>query len=69
MDLWTRREVIGTLSRRSETVLRAYLAALAVELLPDAPIFRTRGGVPYTKNSLAEDFCDVRALVLVTRAG
>ena len=59
----TGREALGTLSRRSEALLRAYLAALPVDLLPGAPMFRTRRGVPYTKNSLPEDFRDVRALV------
>ncbi len=30
---------------------------------PEKPIFRTRRGAAYTKNSLAEDFRDIRKLV------
>jgi hypothetical protein len=44
-------------------VVKAYLAALPVDLLPNAPIFRNRSGTPYTKNSLAEDFRDIRKAV------
>lgn len=60
----TGRGALGTLSRRTEAVLRAYVGALPVDLHPSAPIFRNRSGTPYTKNSLAEDFRDIRAIVL-----
>lgn len=71
----TGQPAIGTLSRRSEALVRAYAAELAVDFHPSAPIFRTRGyapgpkggrpraGVPYTKDSLVDDFAEVRALV------
>lgn len=71
----TGREALGTLSRRSEKLLHAYVAGLAVEFLPTAPIFRSRGyqpgpkggrprpGAPYTKDALVDDFADVRRLV------
>lgn len=66
----------GTLSRRTQRLVLAYVDQLGVTLLDDAPIFRTRGhapgakggrpqaSVPYTKNRLSEDFADVRALVM-----
>lgn len=50
------------LTRRSVKVLDAYLADRKVIEL-DKPIFRTRRGAAYLKNSLAEDFRDIRALV------
>ena len=71
----TGQPAIGTLSRRTEALVQAYIATLAVDFLPNAPIFRSRGhapgpkggrpraGVPYTKDSLVDDFADVRRLV------
>lgn len=71
----TGQPAIGTLSRRTEALVRAYIATLAVDFLPNTPIFRSRGhapgpkggrpraGVPYTKDSLGDDFRDVRRLV------
>ena len=56
----TTKRVIGTLSRRSEALLDAYLAKLGVELLDDARIFRTRSGTPYTKDKLGQDFRTLR---------
>lgn len=65
----------GTLSRRTQRLILAYIESLGVTLLDDAPIFRTRGftpgakggrpraGVPYTKDSLIDDFADLRRLV------
>lgn len=65
----------GTLSRRTQRLVLAYVDGLGVTLLDDAPIFRTRGftpgpkggrpraGVPYTKDSLVDDFADLRRLV------
>ncbi len=69
----TGRPAIGTLSRRSERLLEAYIASLPFTLLPSAPIFHTRGykptarggkpraPVPYTKDQLGDDFRAVRA--------
>jgi hypothetical protein len=74
----TGRAAAGTISRRAERVLDAYLASLGAELHGDAPIFRTRGyipgpnggrpraGAPYTKNSLVSDFAAVRKAVFGT---
>ena len=53
---------IAPITRRSAKVMDAYLADRKVIKL-DGPPFRTRRGVAYTKNSLAEDFRDIRALV------
>lgn len=65
----------GTLSRRTQRLILAYVDGLGVTLLDDAPIFRSRGhtpgakggrpraGVPYTKDTLIDDFADLRRLV------
>jgi hypothetical protein len=65
---------IGTLGKRARRVLEAYLASMPT-LHPDAPIFRTRGGavgakggrprppVPYTADTLGDDFREVRNAV------
>lgn len=71
----TGQPAIGTLSRRTAALVRAYISELAIEFHPDAAIFRTRGyspgpkggrprpGAPYTKDSLVDDFACVRRLV------
>lgn len=51
----------GSLSSRSALVLAEYLKHLGVELHGDAPIFRNRSGKPYSKDTLGDDFRDVRA--------
>lgn len=65
----------GTLSPRTQRLVQAYVASLGVTLLDDAPIFRSRGftpaskggrpraGVPYTRNTLNDDFSDLRKFV------
>ncbi len=58
----TGREVVGTLGRRAARVLDAYTIELGVTIAPDAPIFRNRSGAPYSKDTLGDDFRDVRAL-------
>ena len=74
----TGQPAIGTLSRRTEALVRAYIASLAIDFLPSAPIFRSRGhapgskggrprpGAPYTKDTLAGDFGGVRMRVFGT---
>lgn len=69
----TGKAAIGTLSYKAEKVLRAYIAGLPFTLLPETPIFHTRGGAPgpkggrprppspYTKDTLSKDFRIVRA--------
>ena len=59
----TGQEVVGTLTRRSERVLEAYLASMGASPLGDAAIFRNRSGQPYTADTLGDDFRDVRELV------
>ncbi|TPM41584.1 hypothetical protein [Mesorhizobium sp. B2-3-4] len=65
----------GTLSARTQRLVLAYIDQLGATLLDDAPIFRSRGfapgpkggrpraGAPYTKDSLVDDFADLRRLV------
>jgi hypothetical protein len=53
-------EAIGTLCKRTQRLVDAYLASLPAELLPDAPMFRNRSGRPYTKDILCRDFRRVR---------
>lgn len=64
---------IGTLGRRTQKLLAAYMKTLPPNLLPSAPIFYTRGGqpgpkggrprppAPYTKDTFGDDFRVVRA--------
>ena len=51
----------GGLSDRAMAALAAYLEQLGVELTGDAFIFRNRSGAPYSKDTLGDDFRDVRA--------
>jgi hypothetical protein len=46
---------------RSIAALAGYLERLGVELHGDAYIFRNRSGVPYSSDTLGDDFRDVRA--------
>jgi hypothetical protein len=57
----TGSDAFGTLSARTEYVLSGYLARIGVELV--GPIFRNRSGAPYSKDTLGDDFRDVRAIV------
>lgn len=50
----------GALSDRAIAALAAYLDALGVELHGDAYIFRNRSGRPYSKDTLGDDFREVR---------
>ena len=59
----TGRAAVATISRRTSRVLDAYLASLGAEIAPTAPIFRNRSGAPYSKDTLGDDFRDVRAIV------
>jgi hypothetical protein len=68
----TGKGAIGTLSRRTLLLLKWYVGQLPFTLHPDTPIFHTRGGqpgpkggrprppVPYTKDTLGDDFRAVR---------
>ena len=56
----TGRAAIGTVSRRTERLVALYLERLAIELHPDAVLFRNRSGNVYGRESLAHDFAAVR---------
>lgn len=58
----TGRATIGTVSRRTARLVEAYLAALELDLLEDAFLFRNRSGAPYTEWTLPDDFADVREI-------
>ncbi|HEY5829290.1 MAG TPA: hypothetical protein VIV01_13095, partial [Hyphomicrobiaceae bacterium] len=60
----TGRAALATLSRRTSALLAAYLADLAAEPVVTAPMFRNRSGRAYSKDTLGDDFRDVRAKVL-----
>jgi hypothetical protein len=62
----TGRAAAGTLSRRAEAALTAYIDGLGFTLHINAPIFRNRSGAPYTKDSLGDDFRAVRAATFGT---
>jgi hypothetical protein len=58
----TGRAAIGTVSARTERLVNAYLEQMAIELHPDAALFRTRSGNVYSRETLGHDFAAVRAL-------
>ena len=58
----TGRAAIGTVSTRTERLVLAYLEKLAVDMHPDALLFRNRSGNPYRADTLSDDFADVREL-------
>jgi hypothetical protein len=58
----TGRAAIGTVSRRTERLVSAYLSQLGTALLPDAVLFRTRSGAAYIEATLSHDFSAVRAI-------
>jgi hypothetical protein len=60
--LWTFKPIGAVLGGRSIAVLTAYLEKLGVDLTGDAYIFRNRSGASYSKDTLGDDFRDVRAV-------
>ena len=71
----TGEDAFGFLSTRTKRLVESYIDGLDYTLHDDAPIFRTQGfapgamggrprlAVPYQKNSLVDDFAEVRRLV------
>lgn len=59
----TGRAALGTVSRRTERLVEAYLASLATERHPEAILFRNRSLRPYRDDVLGDDFASVRKLV------
>jgi integrase len=57
----TGKPVGGVLSARTLRLLQAYLEDLGVTLHGEAYIFRNRSGAPYSKDTLGDDFRDIRA--------
>jgi hypothetical protein len=49
-------EAVGTLSRRTERLVEAYIAEMGTEMLPDAPLFRNQKGTAYSKDALCRSF-------------
>jgi hypothetical protein len=60
----TGRAAAGTLSRWSEAILEAYLKTLPAAPIGDALLFRNRSGAPYSKDTLGDDFREIRQMVL-----
>jgi hypothetical protein len=58
----TGQGAIGTLTGPTRKILSAYLARLGVTMTPESPLFRNRSGAPYSKDTLGDDFRDIRAL-------
>ncbi len=56
----TGKPVGGALDDRALVALRSYLESLGIELHSDAYIFRNRSGAPYSKDTLGDDFRDIR---------
>jgi len=56
----TGRGAIATLSRRTAGLLQLYLAGLPAEPMAAVPVFSNRSGRPYSKDTLGDDFRDVR---------
>jgi hypothetical protein len=59
----TGRAAIGTLSPDSLWALDGYLSGLGADVALTAPIFRNRSGRAYSKDTLGDDFRDVREFV------
>ncbi len=57
----TGESALGTLSKRTRRVIAFYLAGLGMDLHGAAPMFRHRSRGPYSKDTLGDDFRDVRA--------
>lgn len=58
----TGEAALGTLSARARRLIETYLRELP-DLLPQAALFRNRSGAAYSKDTLGDDFRDVRALL------
>jgi hypothetical protein len=58
----TGRAAIGTVCKRTEHLVSAYLAKLGTALLPDAILFRNRSGGAYIDATLSHDFSALRAI-------
>lgn len=59
----TGRAAFATLSRATFEILEHYLDQLGVKITPRSAIFRNRSGTAYSKDTLGDDFRDIRLLV------
>lgn len=59
----TETAVLGILGPRATAVLKLYLSRRQAEPHPSSPIFLNRSGAPYSKDTLGDDFRNVRSLV------
>ncbi len=59
----TGKAILGTLSRKTARLVRAYIEAQREENLCGHPLFRHRKGGAYSKDTLGDDFRSVRAEV------
>jgi hypothetical protein len=58
----TGRAAIGTISKRTERMIKRYLEDLPYGTTPKATLFRTRSGGPYREDTLSDDFAAIREL-------
>src|SRR5262249_50113065 len=63
----TGKPVGGELNDRALAAMEAYLGELGIELHGESYIFRTRTGVPYSKDTLGDDFRAIRSAVFGER--
>lgn len=61
----TGRAAAGTLTRWSEAILEKYLVSLGADLHGNAPLFRNRSGLPYSKDTLGDDFREIRRIAFL----
>ena len=59
----TGRDALATLSKRTQALVGAYVSTRPDTVSPEAPVFVTRGGAEYSKNSLGKDFREIRKLL------
>src|SRR5262245_28530864 len=59
----TGEDAKGTLRPRATRLLQTYMASLPAKPMPAVPIFRNRSGRPYSKDTLGDDFRDIRGKV------
>ena len=59
----TDRDVIATISKHTAALVDRYLAALGFVVPRDQPFIRNRSGHVYSKDTLGDDFRDVREIV------
>ena len=59
----TEREVVATLSSTTVILLDDYLTGLGFTVPPEQPFIRNRSGHVYSKDTLGDDFRDVRTVI------